>query len=68
MEEDQKEDTAGIGVKKTRAEEEEEERKMWIRKQPDADGYFLLQLAKEIEYNDMFLTAKDASSLKIERK
>ena len=48
---------------------------MWIRKEPDADGYFLLQLANKIEDNDMFLedndmflTAEDASSLTIARK
>ena len=44
-----------------------EERKMWIRKEPDPDGYFLLQLVKNIRW-DMFLTAKDASSLTVERK
>ena len=52
-------------------EEEEEEKqnekrmmKTWIRNKPDGDGYFLLKL----ENIDMFLTAKDDSSLKIERK
>ena len=43
-------------------------KEMWIRKEPDEDGYFLLQLARKIERNDMFLTAEDDSSLKIERK
>ena len=43
-------------------------KQMWIRKEPDEDGYFLLQLSKRIEYDDMFLTAEDDSSLKIERK
>ena len=41
---------------------------MWIRKKPDEDGYFLLQLGKQIDYNNMFLTALDASSLTIARK
>ena len=41
---------------------------MWIRKEPDEDGYFLLQLSKTIEYKDYFLTAEDASSLTIARK
>ena len=40
---------------------------MWIRKKPDEDGYFLLQLGKQIDYN-MFLTALDVSSLTIARK
>ena len=40
----------------------------WTRKEPDADGYFLLQLGKQIEHNDMFLTAEDASSLTIASK
>ena len=53
-----------------RRQEEEEKRMMktWIRNKPDADGYFLLQLEKKTEYNDMFLTAEDASSLTIARK
>ena len=46
----------------------------WIRKNVDADGYFLLQLVKskelKLEYSnrlrDMFLTADNASSLTIE--
>ena len=41
---------------------------MWIIKEPDRDGYFLLQLGKQIDYNNMFLTALDASSLTIARK
>ena len=41
---------------------------MWMRKEPDKDGYFLLQLEKKIGQNDMFLTAEDASSLTIARK
>ena len=41
---------------------------MWMRKEPDKDGYFLLQLEKTIGQNDMFLTAEDASSLTIARK
>ena len=52
-------------------EEEEEERrreKTWIRKEPDVDGYFLLQLLKGIGNADMFLTADDGSSLTIARK
>ena len=43
-------------------------KQMWIRKEPDADGFFLLQLGKQIDYNNMFLTADDASSLTIARK
>ena len=43
-------------------------KQMWIRKKPDEDGYFLLQLGKQIDYNNMFLTADDASSLTIARK
>ena len=60
------------GQGKTR---EEEERKMWIRKEPDPDGYFLLQLVKKtrwdddiIRWKDCFLTAEDASSLTVARK
>ena len=61
-----KEEQKGHG--KTR-EEEEKERKMWIRKEPDPDGYFLLQLKKRNRLDDdMFLTAKDASSLTVARK
>ena len=41
---------------------------MWMRKEPDKDGYFLLQLGKQIEHKDMFLAAEDASSLTIARK
>ena len=37
---------------------------MWMRKELDKDGYFLLQLGQ----NGMFLTAEDASSLTIARK
>ena len=40
-------------------------KEMWIRKEPDEDGYFLLQLS---EVNNMFLTSEDGSSLKMERK
>ena len=40
---------------------------MWIRKEPDTDGYLLLQ-SQKIQLYDMFLTAKDASSLTVERK
>ena len=43
-------------------------KQMWIRKKPDEDGYFLLQLGKQIDHNNMFLTALDASSLTIARK
>jgi hypothetical protein len=43
-------------------------KQMWMRKEPDKDGYFLLQLEKQIGQNDMFLTAEDASSLTIARK
>ena len=46
-------------------------KQMWIRKEPDEDGYFLLPLAKETlakEIPEMFLTAEDASSLTIARK
>ena len=43
-------------------------KQMWMRKEPDKDGYFLLQLGKQIEGKDMFLTAEDASSLTIARK
>ena len=45
---------------------EEKGRKMWIRKEPDPDGYFLLQFVND--YKDMFLTAKDASSLTVAGK
>ena len=49
-------------------------KKRWIRKNFDADGYFLLQLVGEIGRNrygvqyikDMFLTAGNASSLTIQ--
>ena len=41
---------------------------MWMRKEPDKDGYFSLQLGKQIEHKDMFLSAEDASSLTIARK
>ena len=48
---------------------EEKGRKMWIRKEPDPDGYFLLQLVKKTRWDDdMFLTAEDASSLTVARK
>ena len=40
----------------------------WMRKEPDEDGYFLLQLGKQIENKDMFLAAENASSLTIARK
>ena len=43
-------------------------KQMWIRKKPDEDGYFLLQLGKQIDDNNMFLTALDASSLTIAGK
>ena len=44
-------------------------KQMWIRKEPDEDGYFLLQLARETKNSTkMFLTAEDASSLIIARK
>ena len=41
-------------------------KQMWMRKKPDKDGYFLLQLKHG--RNDMFLAAEDASSLTIARK
>ena len=42
---------------------------MWIRNEADEDGYFLLQIEKQSWHTeDMFLTAKDASSLTIESK
>ena len=42
-------------------------KKRWIRKDLDADGYFLLQLVKENRWeDDMFLTAADASSLTVQ--
>ena len=41
-------------------------KQMWIRKEPDKDGYFLLQLLwKRNDYNHLFLTAEDPSSLTI---
>ena len=40
-------------------------KQMWIRKEPDEDGYFLVQLEETIGRNNMFLTAEDASSLTI---
>ena len=43
-------------------------KQMWIRKEPDADGFFLLQLGKQIDNINMFLTADDTSSLTIARK
>ena len=57
-------------LRRRKEEREEEEKKMktWIRNEPDADGYFLLQLEKKIEHNDMFLTADDAASLTIASK
>ena len=61
-----KEEEQPRGQGRTR-EEEEKERKMWIRKEPDTDGYLLLQ-SQKIQLYDMFLTAKDASSLTVERK
>ena len=45
------------------ATENTQQQQLWIRKEPDADGYFLLQLADT--YNDMFLTSDDATSLTI---
>ena len=40
---------------------------MWIRNEADEDGYFLLQIEKQIWHTeDMFLTAEDTSSLTIE--
>ena len=39
-----------------------------MRKEPDKDGYFLIQLENINGQNDMFLTAEDASSLTIARK
>ena len=49
-----------------------QQQQLWIRKEPDADGYFLLQLVAKDEYkymyNDMFLTSDDATSLTIARK
>ena len=39
----------------------------WIRKDFDADGYFLLQRIHEgDEYRNVFLTADDASSLTVQ--
>ena len=38
-------------------------KQMWMRKEADKDGYFLLQ--HKNGRNDMFLTAEDASSLTI---
>ena len=43
-------------------------KQMWIRKEPDADGYFLLQLVDKDKYNETFLTSDDATSLTIARK
>ena len=60
-------DNASIEVKKTNKRDDTQLEQMWIRKKPDADGYFLLQ-NKYNNINDMFLTAVDASSLHIERK
>ena len=63
-----KEEEPQKGQGRTR-EEEEKEGKMWIRKEPDPDGYFLLQLFKKNRWHDvMFLTAEDASSLTVARK
>ena len=53
---------------KTKQATDDLRKQMWIRKEPDEYGYFLLQLSKTIEDHDMFLTAEDDSSLKIERK
>ena len=33
-------------------------KQMWIRKEPDADGFFLLQLGKQIDNINMFLTCQ----------
>ena len=41
---------------------------MWIKKELDVDGYFLLQLADNEKHTNMFLTAEDAFSLTIRRK
>ena len=63
-----KEEEQQKGQGRTR-ELEEKERKMWIRREPDPDGYFLLQLVKKYTFDDdMFLTAKDASSLTVASK
>ena len=51
-----------------RRRREKEEKKMWIRREADPDGYFLLQHVKKVDYNDMFLTAENVSSLMIARK
>ena len=49
-----------------------QQQQLWIRKEPDADGYFLLQLADKDEYrymyNGMFLTSHDATYLTIAGK
>ena len=78
---EEKEDTAGIEIKKTISrrsatpdnsitEQATDDlwKQMWFRQEPDKDGYFSLQLGKQIERKDMFLTAEDASSLTIARK
>ena len=53
---------------KRQTTDDTQRKQMWIRKEPDADGYFLLQSVKTVERNDVFLTAEDASSLTIASK
>jgi hypothetical protein len=77
----QTDDRAGLEVRKTSERgftklfsyktkqadmiDDEQSKQLWIRKEGDGDGYFLLQ---SIERQDMFLTAMDASSLTIASK
>ena len=62
-----KEEEQQKGQRRTRVEEKG--RKIWFRKEPDPDGYFLLQLVKKYSWDDdMFLTAEDASSLTVAGK
>ena len=75
-----KEEEQQKGQGRTREEEEEEDKKeeekekgkkMWIRKEPDPDGYFLLQAHLKRIFSwedDKCLTAEDASSLTVASK
>ena len=42
--------------------------KRWIRKDLDADGYFLLQVVEGGYWKERFLTADNVSSLTLEGK
>ena len=58
--EEQQEQTPSFDVRIARDTE------IWIKKEVDVDGYFLLQIDGNEKYTNMFLTAENASSLTIE--